>query len=113
MSASFGGGIGRMRLTCGAVSGMMILAGLDNGSAVGGDNEQRTKNYELARELAEKFKEVNGSITCAELLGLRAGTVEPPKPDERTADYYKKRPCVEMVKSACEIYANYLKEEGK
>ena len=31
MSASFGGGIGRMRQTCGAACGMFLLAGLEKG----------------------------------------------------------------------------------
>ena len=104
MSASFGGGMGRMRLTCGAASGMFMLAGLENGCATTESPEKRAENYALVQELAEMFKEVNGSLTCAELLGMRSGK-EVPLPSERTKEYYKSRPCAMMVESACRIYA--------
>ena len=105
MSASFGGGIGRMRLTCGAASGMFILAGLENGCSTIESPEKRAENYALVQQLAANFKEENGSITCAELLGLRSGQIEPSTPNARTKEYYKSRPCAMMVESACRIYA--------
>ena len=105
MSASFGGGMGRMRLTCGAVSGMFLLAGLENGCATTESPEKRALNYALVQELAAKFKEENGSIICAELLGLRTGKTESATPNARTKEYYKSRPCAMMVESACRIYA--------
>ena len=105
MSASFGGGIGRMRLTCGAASGMFMLAGLENGCATIEEPQKRAENYALVQELAELFKQENGSITCAELLGLRSGKAESPTPGARTADYYRKRPCAMMVETACRIFA--------
>ena len=71
MSASFGGGIGRMRLTCGAACGMFILAGLETGATRGDDREGKSANYQLVQQLAEEFKRRNGSLTCAELLGLK------------------------------------------
>ncbi len=108
LSASFGGGMGRLRMTCGTVSGMMMLAGLDNGTATPADMEARTRNYALVQELAAKFKAENDSLICATLLGLRTGTVEPPRPSERTAEYYRKRPCPRLVESACRIFAEYL-----
>ena len=108
MSASFGGGMGRMRLTCGAASGMFMLAGLENGCATTENPAKRSENYALVQELAAKFKEVNGSLTCAELLGLRTGTIEPPVPSERTKEYYKARPCAVMVESACRIFAEHV-----
>jgi len=105
MSASFGGGMGRMRLTCGAASGMFMLAGLENGCSTTESPEKRAENYALVQELAAMFKEENGSLTCAELLGLRSGKAEVPVPSERTKEYYKARPCAMMVESACRIFA--------
>ena len=103
LSASFGGGIGRMRQTCGAACGMFMLAGLENGSAVVGDAEGKMQNYALVQELAEKFQQENGSLICAELLGI-APKPQEPTPEARTEEYYKKRPCAEMVASAVRIF---------
>ena len=103
LSASFGGGIGRMRQTCGAACGMFMLAGLENGSAVEGDAEGKKRNYALVQDLAEQFKQVNGSLICSELLGI-APQAQEPTPEVRTEAYYQKRPCVEMVASAVRIY---------
>ncbi len=108
MSASFGGGMGRMRLTCGAASGMFMLAGLENGCATTENPQKRAENYALVQELAERFKQENGSLTCAELLGLRTGKTDPPTPSERNKEYYKNRPCAMMVESACRIFANKI-----
>lgn len=108
MSASFGGGMGRMRLTCGAASGMFLLAGLENGCATTENPQKRAENYALVQELAAEFTEENGSLTCAELLGLRTGKIEPPTPSERTKEYYKQRPCAMMVESACRIFAKKI-----
>ena len=70
MSASFGGGIGRMRETCGAACGLFMLAGLETGAVDGADREGKTANYALVQQLAEEFKKRNGALKCAELLGL-------------------------------------------
>ena len=109
MAASFGGGMGRMRMTCGAVSGLAMLAGLECGSATG-DQDARTRNYALVQELAAAFKAENDSLICAELLGLRSGQIDPPRPSERTAAYYRARPCPVLVACACRIYAQHLAE---
>lgn len=103
VAASFGGGIGRMRQTCGAACGMFVLAGLENGSATPSDAEGKKQNYTLVQDLAAKFKEENGSLICAELLGI-APKPQQPTPAPRTEEYYKKRPCVEMVGNAVRIY---------
>lgn len=103
LAASFGGGIGRMRQTCGAACGMFMLAGLENGSAIEGDAEGKKQNYALVQSLAEKFKQENGSLICAELLGI-APKPQDPAPEARTEAYYRKRPCVEMVASAVRIF---------
>ncbi len=102
LSASFGGGMGRMRMTCGAVCGMFLLAGLCNGSATPGDKEGKRQNYALVQKLAEQFKKQNGSLVCAELLGI-APRPQDPMPEGRTPEYYRKRPCVELVKQAVRI----------
>ena len=103
LSASFGGGIGRMRMVCGAASGMFMLAGLEKGSATPHDNEGKMANYAFVQQLAGQFKEKYGSLICAELLGL-APKPEEPRPAERTPQYYEKRPCSEMVAEAVRIY---------
>lgn len=103
LSASFGGGMGRMRMVCGAASGMFMLAGLHNGSATPHDNEGKMANYATVQQLAGEFKATYGSLICAELLGL-APKPEDPKPAERTQQYYEKRPCVEMVAEAVRIF---------
>ena len=108
IAASFGGGIGRMRQTCGAACGMFILAGLENGSATPGDAEGKKQNYTLVQDLAAKFKQENGSLICAELLGI-APKPQEPTPEARTETYYQKRPCVEMVANAVRIYLEELK----
>ena len=107
LSASFGGGIGRMRQTCGAACGMFMLAGLENGSAIEGDVEGKKQNYALVQELASKFKSENGSLICSELLGI-APKPQEPTPEARTEAYYQKRPCVEMVATAVRIFLTHL-----
>ena len=107
ISASFGGGIGRMRKTCGAACGLFMLAGLETGCTEGKSREGKEENYRTVQMLAEEFKRRNGSLTCAELLGLSKQTPTPPTPEERTAEYFKKRPCVKMVEEAARIWEDY------
>lgn len=103
LSASFGGGMGRMRMVCGAASGVFMLAGLHNGSATPHDNTGKMANYALVQQLAGDFKAQYGSLICAELLSL-APKPQDPKPEERTQQYYEKRPCSEMVAEAVRIF---------
>ena len=103
LAASFGGGTGRMRMTCGAANGMFMLAGLHNGSATPHDSEGKMANYAFVQQLAGEFKAKYGSLVCAELLGL-APKPQDPKPEERTQQYYEKRPCVEMIAQAVRIF---------
>ena len=107
LSASFGGGMGRMRMVCGAASGMFMLAGLQNGSSTPHDNEGKMANYAFVQQLAGEFKAQYGSLICAELLGL-APKPQDPKPEERTQQYYEKRPCSEMVAEAVSIFLRNL-----
>lgn len=112
MSASFGGGIGRMRQTCGAACGMFLLAGLDTGAVDAEDRVGKSHNYEVVQQLAEKFRAENGSLICAELLGLSTTAAHrDTQAEPRTDLYYKKRPCVEMVEIAARIFADYLIEK--
>ena len=113
MSASFGGGIGRMRETCGAACGMFILAGLETGSTDPDDREGKAANYAFVQELAEEFRKRNGSLICAELLGLAKNAPTPTTPDTRNGEYYKKRPCVKMVEEAARIWCEYLENNKK
>lgn len=114
LAASFGGGIGRMRMVCGAASGMFMLAGLEKGSATPHDNEGKMANYVFVQQLAGDFKAKYGSLICAELLGLAPkGQCDckldlDPRPAERTPEYYEKRPCAEMVAESVRIYLRTL-----
>lgn len=107
LSSSFGGGMGRMREVCGCVSGMIMAAGLKYGYDSPKDAAGKTEHYKRVQELAGEFREKNGSIICRELLGLE-GRDSSYVPSERTKEYYKKRPCVELVGDAAEIFEKYL-----
>lgn len=115
LSACFGGGIGRMRKTCGAACGMFILLGLEEGNCVAADKEAKGKNYEAVQELARRFAERNGgSIECSELLkmgGIKTTTNY--KPDERTEEYYSKRPCPRIIEETARIWNEYLTEKER
>lgn len=113
MSASFGGGIGRMRETCGAACGLFLLAGLETGATEGADREGKAKNYALVQELAEEFKRRNGALRCADLLGLSKKEPIVSTPEARTTQYYAKRPCVKMVEEAARIWCEYLEKQEK
>lgn len=111
ISAPFGGGIGRLREVCGCVSGMMMTAGMLFYNAETPTTAEKSALYEIEQELAARFKEKNGSIVCRELLkGITSDTS--PQAEERTAAYYKKRPCAELCAEAAGILEDYLKEKG-
>ena len=109
ISLSFGGGMGRMREVCGTVSGIFMAAGLAFSDEKGSN---KTEQYKIVQELAKRFKEMNGSIICRELLeGIESSTS--PVPSERTETYYKKRPCIELVGDAVGILEEFIKEQQK
>ena len=110
ISAGLGGGVGRMREVCGAVSGGAMVIGSICSATDGKDSDSKQKNYELVREFADRFTKRNGSVICRELLGLEVQMEKSPKPEKRTAEYYKKRPCVELVGDAAEILAELIEE---
>ena len=107
LSSSFGGGMGRMRETCGAVSGMLLVAGLLWGYGTPGDDEAKAAHYRLVQEMAAKFRERTGSLICRELLG---NPPSDPNPTPRTADFYKTRPCAGFVALAAEILDGEIAE---
>ncbi len=110
LSAGFGGGMGRLRMTCGAVSALVMLAGLDCGQTEAADREGKSACYKVVQELLAEFKRQNGSIICAEILGIKAGDKANTSyiASPRTVEYYKKRPCVSKVECAARIFAEYL-----
>lgn len=114
LCSSFGGGMGRLREVCGAVSGMFIVEGLLEGyfdPSAQDAQAQKTEHYKRIQELAKRFKERNCSIVCREILGARTASTNP-VPDERTQEYYKSRPCARMCGDAAEILEGFLKERG-
>ena len=107
MASSFGGGMGRMREVCGAVSGMFMvlgaLYGYDNSDA----DDKKKALYKQVQELAEKFRQENGSIVCREIL---KNPPSDPNPSPRTAEYYAKRPCARMVMTAAKLMDEFIAE---
>lgn len=102
VSASFGGGMGRLRKVCGAVSGMAMCMSFVVPNSMPNDLINKKLNYSAVQDVAESFRQENGSIVCRELLGLSCQKQDP-TPSERTVEYYRKRPCVELVATAARI----------
>ena len=112
IGSGFGGGFARLREVCGSFSACTMLAGFML-PANEKDMQTRTANYALVQEMAADFRERNGgSIVCGELLGLREHKQEGPVPSERTAEFYKKRPCPEIIRNAAVIVAERMKKEA-
>lgn len=107
LASSFGGGMGRLREVCGTCSGMFMVASLAIPANNPADKAAKAANYAMVQELAEEFRRENGSIVCRELLGLDHKT-DAPTPSDRTAEYYRKRPCGELVRLAAEIVGRRL-----
>ena len=107
ITASFGGGLGRLREVCGAVSGMAFVASFISPCPTATDATAKKQNYALVQEFAEKFRQQNGNIVCRSLLGLDRPK-DDPTPSPRTEEYYKKRPCAEYVYDAALIVGEYL-----
>lgn len=108
LSSSFGGGMGRLREVCGAVSAMFMVAGLKFGYTSQNDVGKKSEHYKLIQNLADEFARKNGSFICRELIGEdRNGFV----PELRTEKYYQKRPCAELVASAERIIRERLLNE--
>ena len=106
----FGGGFGRLRLVCGAVSGMTAIAGLifSNENA-----SNKMDVYDIERELCERFERETGSLICSDLLtGANLKVSVGGTPESRTDEYYKKRPCAELVYLSAKILEDYLNERN-
>ena len=106
-ASSFGGGMGRLREVCGAVSGMFMVLGYLYGYDTPGDDEKKKELYSRVQMLAKKFEEENGSIICRELL---KNPPTDPNPSPRTAEYYAKRPCARMVMVAARLVDEFITE---
>lgn len=107
LASSFGGGMGRLREVCGAVSAMFLVAGLRCGYAVPGDKAAKDAHYQRIQDLAEAFTEKRGTLICRELLGLPEGKSSPVS-TERTADFYQTRPCEAIIGEAAGILEEFL-----
>lgn len=112
-----GGGMGRLREVCGAVTGMFIISGTTHWGKSNTDRQVRTEIYTGVQQLAEKFRQENGSIVCRDLLGLTQKS-DSPVPEERTPSYYRRRPCADTIAYAARLVGEYLndyyaKEESK
>ena len=109
LSSSFGGGLGRLREVCGAVSGMAMIAGILYGYEKPDDSAGKIEHYELIQNLVQDFKDKHETIICRELLaGIKK--TEGAVPEARTKEYYKTRPCAMFVETAAEILDKYIKE---
>lgn len=100
MASSFGGGMGRLRSVCGAVSGMLMAAGILYGYDTPGDDEAKREHYRLVQSLAGQFREEVGSIVCREILENPSSD---PNPTPRTPEFYATRPCCRLVMLAAKI----------
>ncbi len=111
VSSSFGGGMGRLREVCGAVSGMQLILGLLEGYSDFGDKSLKTKHYSKVQNLAHDFEKIHGSIVCKNILNLKGPDI--PEPSERTPEFYQTRPCLRCVCDAARILDEYLERNVK
>ena len=109
LSSSFGGGMGRMREVCGAVSGMFMVIGMLYGYTDKDNDEKKAEHYKRIQQLAKEFTAVHGTINCGELL-KELNVNKNHVPEKRTEQYYKTRPCVRFVETAAEIIERYIAE---
>jgi C_GCAxxG_C_C family probable redox protein len=109
LSSSFGGGMGKLREVCGAVSAMFMIAGIKYGYNDPTNPSAKEEHYRLIQKLANEFREKNGSIICRELLELKV-KCETPIPSERTKLYYESRPCLQLVRDAAEQIEKEIEE---
>lgn len=106
----FGGGICRTREICGTVSGMLFCLGMKLGDS-SGDKTKKDEIYKQGQKLINRFKEINGSYICRELLGITDKKITFVS-EERTTEYYQKRPCANLCGIAAQIFAEWLEENS-
>lgn len=107
LASGFGGGVSGMREVCGAVSGLTLTLSAIYGYDAPDDRAAKLALYHGVQEAAERYRAENGSIICRELLGL-SQDVKKVDPAPRTQEYYKKRPCPELVAMAAQIADDYI-----
>ena len=107
MISTFGGGMGRMREVCGAVSGMLAVVGILYGYDDPAATTEKMELYQLVQDLAAQFRERSGSIICRDILKDPSSL---PVPATRTEEYYATRPCARMVYNAANILDAYIAE---
>ena len=112
LTSGFGGGMSRLREVCGSISGMVFVMSALYGYDEAADFAGKKQLYAEVQSLAEQFRERHGSIVCRELLELRKGASSP-VPEQRTEEYYRKRPCAALIYSSAEILENYISEKEK
>ena len=108
LASGFGGGIARQREVCGAITGMCMAADLIRGPGEASDKAAKDEHYAFIRGLCDAFRDETGSIVCRELLGLAPKQSDSPVSEARTAAYYKKRPCAELVALAARILSEQI-----
>jgi len=113
LASSFGGGFGRQREVCGAVSGMMMAAGMLFGYDSPTDNVSKKDHYALVQSLMKQYADSNGSYICKELLGLADKENTDPTPTLRTQGFYQKRPCSELVGEAARLLDEYIESKSE
>lgn len=113
LASSFGGGLGRMREVCGAVSGMAMVAGILYGYDDPKDREIKREHYQRIQTMAKDFRNEFGSILCREILESTRKVSTDPMPDERNSAYYQKRKCLDCVGKAAAITAEWIERDGK
>ena len=109
MSSAFGGGMGRLREVCGAVSGMFMVLGTLYGYDEAKNDAAKKELYTRVQSMAAQFREEYGSIICRELLGTDGA--EKPTPTPRNPEFYKKRPCLAFVISAARIVSEFIENQ--
>ncbi len=108
----FGGGLGRLRLTCGAVSGMAAVVGAVFAEGKNSP-ENKKQTYAIVQELCGKFQAKTGSLICGDLLkGMKVPVQIGGEAEARTKEYYQKRSCADMVALAAEILEEYMVKKG-
>ena len=108
VSAGLGGGVGRLREVCGTVTGASMVAGMLYGATDGSDHEKKALTYQKVQQIVDEFKKLNPSIICRELLGLSPTASTPSTPEHRTDEFYKKRPCAQLVEDSAKAVDKIL-----
>lgn len=110
LSSTFGGGMGKLREVCGAVTGAFMVLGALYGYDDVTSQEEKVRTYKMVQDFAADYKKEKGTIICRELLGLKEGE-DLPEPAIRTEEYYQTRPCIGACRYAAELVERIMKEK--